>query len=184
MTTLAEDRAAAALALGDDAADRVAVHHDARAEGIEQHVDAGFGQHFERHRLHRFRLDEGDAHVQRAGPMLARAVCAPWQTVDEFLRQALDDLVALLAEEAQHRQADRHVAADEAAAFDQAHPQPVFGGGKGGGKAGRTAADDENVVLGETGVVRAGSWMERAVCSSLFISFDWTTRQFLAFMRH
>ena len=139
---------AAALALGDDAADRVAVHHGAGKERVEEHVDARLCQHLQRHGLHRFRLDERDAHVQRAGPMLAGAVALLAQPVDEFLRQAVDDLIALLAEEAQHRQADRHVAADEAAAFDQAYAQAVFGGGKRGGKAGWAAADDEHVVLG------------------------------------
>ena len=87
------------------------------------------------------------------------------QPIDELLRQALDDLVALLAEEAQHRQADRHVAADEAAAFDEADPQPIFGGGKGRGKPGRPATDDENIIVGDHGR-RSGGFLDGTGCLS------------------
>jgi hypothetical protein len=70
------------------------------------------------------------------------------EAVDEFLREALDDLVLLLAEEAEHREADGHVAAEEAAAFDEADAETVFGRGERGGEAGGAAADDEDVVFG------------------------------------
>ena len=153
---LAQHGLAAAFALGDDAADRVAVHHDTRAGQMERHVHLGLEEHLQRDVLHRLRLDERDAHVQRAPAMLAGAVHQA-QPVDEFLRQTLDDLVFLLAEETKHRQSDGHVAADEAAALDQPDVEPVLGSGERGDESGRAAADDEHVVFGADGTVRAGS---------------------------
>src|SRR5690606_258003 len=60
----------------------------------------------------------------------------------------VDDLVALLAKEAQYGQTDGHVPADKAAAFEQADLQPVFGCADSGGDSGGSAADDEHVILG------------------------------------
>ena len=51
----------------------------------------------------------------------------------------------------EHGQPDRHVAADEAAAFDQPDLQAVLGRGQRGGEPGRAAADDEHVVFGADG---------------------------------
>ena len=120
---LCENGRTAAFALRDDAANGVAIHDRAGKECVEQHIDARFCQHLQGHGLHRLRLDKRDAHMQRARAMFARAVALGSQPFDEFFRQAIDDLVALLAEKAQHRQANRHVAANEAAAFDQANTQ-------------------------------------------------------------
>ena len=158
---LGEQRLPAALAFRDDAADAVAVHHHPGKEGVEQDIDAGFRQHLQRHGLHRFRLDQRDAHMQRTRTMLAGSVTLPAQALDELLRQPVDDLVALLTEEAEHRQPDRHVAADEAAAFDHADAQAILAGRKCCGEARGAAADYEHVILSGDGY-GAGRFLDGA----------------------
>lgn len=79
---------AATFTFGDDAFDFIAVHHDVRAVCVKSYIDARFGKHFERDGFDRFRLDERDAHVKRAGAMFARAL-PRFEAINKFLRKPL-----------------------------------------------------------------------------------------------
>ena len=78
--------------------------------------------------------------------MFARAV-PRFESINKFLRQPFDDLISFLSEETKHRQTNRHVAADETAAFDEADFQSIFSRSESGSQSRRPAADNKHIVF-------------------------------------
>ena len=82
--------------------------------------------------------------MQGAGTVIARRT-ALLEAVDETLRKPLDDLVALLSEEAENRQSDCEIAAQITAALDKHYLETLGGSGLRRHQSRRTSANDEDV---------------------------------------
>ena len=145
---LGENRFATLLRVDDYALHGVALHDDVGCEGVHQQVDAALLDNLECQMLRTFGVNHREADVERTCAVVrSQSLCL--QTLDELQRQTLDDDVAFASEEAEQRQTDGHVAAEDAAALDKHY----FGAFLQGGclcshKSRRTCAYDEYVYFG------------------------------------
>src|SRR5574344_734740 len=113
------------LALDDNAFHPIAILDHTHAEYIVQYIHAGFLQHLLANSLGHLRIYDSQAHM-----VLTRDVFpgSPTGTepIDEFLRQTFDNLLSLVAQEAQNRQSDSKISTEKSSALDK-HNFGTFG---------------------------------------------------------
>jgi hypothetical protein len=78
--------------------------------------------------------------------MFTRTVSG-FEPVNELLRQAFDNLISLLSKETEHRETNSHIAADEAAIFDEPNFEAILRRRQRRGQSCWTATDDKHIVF-------------------------------------